>query len=133
MDSDSICGILLQTPTALLVVEQVSSTRAIYLHMFQLPKDWIALEYMHDHPCIPRECGGVGSTRVVSHCHFQHQGVFFCRGVTHPFPPMCQTAPARKITGSHPMPCIPLGCVGNTSLPNLHAYRDPSLAYNSQQ
>ena len=33
--SDSIRGILLQTPMALLVVEeQVSSTRAIYLHMF---------------------------------------------------------------------------------------------------
>ena len=36
---DSIRGLLLQTPMALLVIEeQVSSTRAIYLHMFQLPK-----------------------------------------------------------------------------------------------
>ena len=91
MDLDSIRGILHQTPTALLVIEeQVSSTRAIYLHMFQLPKNWIALEYVHDHPCIPRECGRVGLTRAVSHCHFQHQGVFFCRGVPHPFPDICQ-------------------------------------------
>ena len=79
MGLDSIRGVLLQTPMALLVIEeQVSSTRAIYLHMFQLLKNWIALEYMHDHPHIPRECGRVGSTRVVSHCHFQHQGIFFC-------------------------------------------------------
>ena len=79
MDSDSICSILLQTLTALLVVEeQVSSTGAIHLHMFQLLKNWVALEYMHDHPRIPRECGRAGSTRVVSHHHFQHQGIFFC-------------------------------------------------------
>ena len=75
---DSICGILLQTQTALLVIEkQVGSTRAIYLHMFQLPKNRIALDYVHDHPCVPRECRRVGSTRVISHHHFQHQGVFF--------------------------------------------------------
>ena len=56
VDLDSICSILLQTPMALLVIEeQVSSTRAIYLHMFQLPKNRIAFEYVHDHPCVPRE------------------------------------------------------------------------------
>ena len=71
MGSDSI---LPQTPTALLVVEeQVGSTRAIYLHMFQLPKNRIALEHMHDHPCVPREHGRVGLTRAIGHCHFQHQ------------------------------------------------------------
>ena len=54
MGSDSIHGILLQTPTALLVIEeQVGSTRAIYLHMFQLLKNRITLEYVHDHPRIP--------------------------------------------------------------------------------
>ena len=91
MDSDSIRGILLQTPTALLVIEeQVSSTRAVYLHMFQLLKDQIALEYVHDHPRIPRECGRAGSTRAISHCDFQHQGIFFCRGLPHPFPDICQ-------------------------------------------
>ena len=55
------------------VEEQVGSTRVIYLHMFQLPKNRIALEYVHDHPCIPRECGRVGSTRAIGHRHFQHQ------------------------------------------------------------
>ena len=39
---------------------------------------------------------------------------------------MRQTAPARKIVGSHPLICIPLGRLGNTSLPNLRACRDPS-------
>ena len=63
MGSDSICGLLLQTPTALLIIEdQVSSTRAIYLHMLQLPKNRVTLEYVHDHPHIPRECGRTGST-----------------------------------------------------------------------
>ena len=91
MDLDSICGILLQTLMALLVIEeQVSSTRAIYLHMFQLPKNRITLEYVHDHPHIPRERGRAGSTRAVSHCHFQHQGIFFHRGVPRPFPDVCQ-------------------------------------------
>ena len=93
MDSDSIHGILLQIPTALLVIEeQVSSTRAIHLHMFQLPKNQITLEYVHDHPHIPRERGRVGSTRVISHHHFQHQGIFFCRGLPRPFPDICQCA-----------------------------------------
>ena len=91
MDSDSIHGILPQTPMALLVIEeQVSNTRAIHLHMFQLPKNQITLEYMHDHPCVPRECRRAGSTRVISHHHLQHQGVFFCRGLPHPFPNICQ-------------------------------------------
>ena len=63
---------------ALLVIkEQVGSTRAIYLHMFQLLKNQITLEHVHDHPHVPREHGRVGSTRAISHCHFQHQGKFF--------------------------------------------------------
>ena len=91
MVSDSIRGLLLQTPMALLVVEeQVSSTRTIYLHMLQLPKNRVALEYVHDHPRIPRECGRAGSTRAISHRHFQHQGIFFCRGLPSLFPDVRQ-------------------------------------------
>ena len=131
MDSDSIRGILPQSPMALLVVEeQVSSTRAVYLHMFQLPKNRIALEYVHDHPHVPRECGRVGLTRVISHRQFQHQGIFFHRGLPQHLP-MRRTAPAGRIVGSHPTVCIPLGHLGNTSLPNLRACRDPLQAYNS--
>ena len=88
---DSIRGLLLQTPMALLVVEeQVSSTRAIYLHMLQLPKNRVALEYVHNHPRIPGECGRAGSTRVISHRHFQHQGVFFHGGLPSLFPDVHQ-------------------------------------------
>ena len=91
MGSDSIHGLLLQTSTALLVVEeQVSSTRAIYLHMLQLPKNRVTLEYVHDHPRIPRECRRMGLTRAVSHRHFQHQGVFFCGGLPRVFPDVHQ-------------------------------------------
>ena len=87
MGPDSLCGILPQTPMALFVIkEQVSSTRAIYLYMLQLPQNWVALQYVHNHSCIPRKCRRMGSTRVVSHRHLQHQGVFFCWGLTGPFP-----------------------------------------------
>ena len=129
----SIRGTLLQTLMPLLVIkEQVGSTRAIYLHMFQLPKNQITLEYMHDHPCIPRECGRAGSTRVISHCHFQHQDIFPTE--VSPVPSLTSanvSAPARKNVGPHSMACTPLGHLGNTSLPNLRAYRDPSQVYNS--
>ena len=62
MGPDSICGILPQTLMALLVIkEQVSNTRAIYLRMLQLHKNWITLQYVHNHPHIPRKCvGGQG-------------------------------------------------------------------------
>ena len=91
MGLDSIHGLLLQTPTALLVIEeQVSSTRAIYLHMLQLPKNQVTLEYVHDHPHIPREHGWAGSTRAISHDHFQHQGIFFCGGLPSLLPDVCQ-------------------------------------------
>ena len=84
MGSDGIHGLPLQTQMTLLVVEeQVCGTRAIYLHMLQLPQNQIALEYVHDHPHIPRECGRVGTT---SHHHFQRQGIFFCRGLSSLFP-----------------------------------------------
>ena len=91
MGLDSTRGILLQTPTALLVIkEQVRNTQAIYLHMLQLPKNWIALQYMHNHPCIPGKCGRMASTRAVSHHHLQHHGIFFHWGLTGPFPDICK-------------------------------------------
>ena len=87
MGLDSIRSILPQTPMALLVIkEQVSNTQAIYFHMLQLPKNWIALQYMHNHPHVPRKYGRMGSTRVVSHCYLQHHGIFFHWGLTGPFP-----------------------------------------------
>ena len=70
MGLDRMRGILAQAPTALLVIkEQIGGAQAIHLHVFQLPKDRVTLQYVHDHPCIPRECGRTGPTRVVSHRH----------------------------------------------------------------
>ena len=61
MGPDSMGSILPQTMMALLgIKEQVSHTEAIYLHMFQLPENWIALQYLHNHPHIPGKCGGWG-------------------------------------------------------------------------
>ena len=49
-------GILPQTPITLLIVkEQISSAWAIDLHMFQLPKNRVTLQYVHDHPHHPRD------------------------------------------------------------------------------
>ena len=134
VDSDSIHGILLQTLMALLVIEeQVSSTRAIYLYMFQLPKNWITLEYVHDHPCIPREHGG-GVNQGDQPSSLPTSGHILPLRSSPSLPrclPMCCTAPAGKSMGSHPMACIPLGHLGNTSLQNLCACWDPSQLYNS--
>ena len=102
MGSDSICSLLLQTRMALLVIEeQVSSTRAIYLHMLQLPKNQVTLEYMHNHSCIPREHGRVRSTRAISHHHFQHQGIFFHGGlpVSSPMSADASDSPCRENHG----------------------------------
>ena len=91
MGPDSMRGILPQTPTALLVIkEQVSSTQAVHLHMFQLPKIWIALQYVHNHPHVPRKCRGTGPTRAVHHCHLQHHDVFFHWHLTCPFSNICK-------------------------------------------
>ena len=54
--------------------------------MFQLPKKRISLEYVHDHPHVPRESRRMGSTRAIIHRHFQHPGIFFCYGHPSPFP-----------------------------------------------
>ena len=40
--------------------KQIGSAWAIHLHVFQLPKDWVTLQYVHDHPCIPGERGRTG-------------------------------------------------------------------------
>ena len=67
---DGTRGILPQAPTAQLVIkEQIGSAWAIYLHMFQLPKNQVALQYVHDHSRIPGEHGRTGPTRVISHRH----------------------------------------------------------------
>ena len=68
MSLDSMRGILPQTLMALLIIkEQISSAWAVHLHMFQLPKNWVTLQYVHDHPCIPREHRGTGPTRAICH------------------------------------------------------------------
>ena len=70
MGPDRMCSILAQALMALLVIkEQIGSAWAIHLHVFQLPKDWVTLQYMHDHPRVPGEHGRMGLTRAVSHRH----------------------------------------------------------------
>ena len=84
-------SILTQTLMALLIIEeQIGSTRAIHLHVLQLPKDQVTLQYVHYNSCIPGECGRMWPTRAISHCHLQHHGVFLCWGLTDPFPNICQ-------------------------------------------
>ena len=91
MSPDHICSILTQTLMALLVIEkQIDSPWAIHLHVLQLPKDQVALQYMHYHSCIPGECGRTWPTRVISHHHLQHHGVFLHWGLIDPFPNICQ-------------------------------------------
>ena len=91
MSPDCICGILAQTLTALLVIkEHVGSPWAIHLHVLQLPKDWVTLQYVHYHSCIPGEHRRMGPTRTISNCHLQHHGVFLCWGLIDPFPNICQ-------------------------------------------
>ena len=76
---------------ALLVIkEQIHSPWAIHLHVLQLPKDRVALQYVHYHSRIPRECRKTGLTRAVSHHHLQHHGVFLHWGLIDPFPNICQ-------------------------------------------
>ena len=58
---DHMCGILAQAPMALLVVkEQIGSTQAIHLHVFQLPKHWVTLQYVHDLSAFQENVGGQG-------------------------------------------------------------------------
>ena len=124
MGLDSMCGILPQTLIALLVIkEQISSTRDIYLHMFQLPKNQITLQYMHNHPHINTgngvDQGGQPSSPPAS-------WYILLLGSHLSFPQHLQvhwTAPAWKIMGPHPMMCTPSGHLGDTFLLNLHPIR----------
>ena len=91
MSPDHIHSILTQTLMALLIIEeQIGSPQAIHLHVLQLSKDWVALQYVHYHSCIPGECGRTWLTRTISHRHLQHHGVFLCWGLIDPFPDVCQ-------------------------------------------
>ena len=67
MSLDRICSILTQTTVALLIIEeQIGSPRAIHLHMLQLPKDQVILQYVHYHSCIPGGCGQPGRSAIVT-------------------------------------------------------------------
>ena len=91
MSLDHIRCILAQTLMALLVIkEQIGSPQAIHLHMLQLPKDWVTLQYMHYHSHVPGEHGRTRLTRAVSHRYLQHHGVFLHWGLIDPFPDICQ-------------------------------------------
>ena len=87
MSPDCKCGILTQTLMALLVIkEQIGSPWAVHLHVLQLPKDWVTLQYVHYHSHIPGECGRMRLTRAISHRHLQHHGIFLHRRLIDPFP-----------------------------------------------
>ena len=73
----------------LFIKEQIGSPQAIHLHVLQLPKEQVALQYMHYHSLIPGEHGRTKPTRAVSHCHLQYHGIFLCWGLD-PFPNICQ-------------------------------------------
>ena len=91
MSLDHICSILAQTLMALLVIaEQIGSPWAIHLHMLQLPKDLVALQYMHYHSRIPGECGRMRPARAISHHQPQHHGIFVCCSLVDPFPDIGQ-------------------------------------------
>ena len=85
MSPNRMCGILTQT-----IVEQISSPQAIHLHMLQLLKDWVALQYVHYHSHVPGEHRRMWLTRAIGHCHLYHHGVFLCWGLSDPFPDISQ-------------------------------------------
>ena len=87
MSPDCIHSVLAQTTAALLIIEeQIGSPRAIHLHMLQLPKDWVILQYVHYHSRILGECGRMWLTRAIGHHHLQHHSIFLCWGLSDPFP-----------------------------------------------
>ena len=91
MSLDHICSILTQTMVALLIIkEQIGSPWAIHLHVLQLPKDQVILQYMHYHSRIPGEHGRMQLTRAISHHHLQHHGIFLHWGLSDPFPDISQ-------------------------------------------
>ena len=135
---DRMCGILAQAPMALLVVkEQIGSTQAIHLHVFQLPKHRVTLQYVHDHPCIPGERRRTGPTRADQGGQPSSPLASWRIPLLGSHPslpqhlPAHRIAPAQKIMGLHPATCTPLGHLGSTSLRNPHAFQSPSQAHNS--
>ena len=91
MSPDHIQGILAQTPMVLLVIkERIGSPLAIHLHVLQLSKDRVTLQYVHYHSHVPGERGRMRPTRVISHHHLQHHDVFLCWGLINPFPNICE-------------------------------------------
>ena len=79
-------SILTQTMAALPIIEeQIGSPQAIHLHVLQLPRDQVILQYVHYHSHIPGECRRMRLTRVIGHCHLQHHGIFLCQGLSDPF------------------------------------------------
>ena len=91
MSPDCICSILTQTTAALLITEeQIGSPQAVHLHMLQLPKDQVILQYVHYHSHVPGECGRMWPTGVIGHRHLQHHSKFLCWGLSDPFPDINQ-------------------------------------------
>ena len=91
MSPNHVCGILTQATAALPIIKvQISSPQAVHLHMLQLSKDWVTLQYMHHHSCIPGESGQTRLSRMICHHHLQHHSVFLCWGLSDPFPNISQ-------------------------------------------
>ena len=74
----------------LIIEEQIGSPQAIHLHVLQLPKDWVILQYVHYHSHVSGECGRIWPARVIGHCHLQHHGIFLCWGLSDPLPDISQ-------------------------------------------
>ena len=121
MGPDGMCGILPQTMMALLIVEeQVNSAQTVHLHILQLPQHRVTLQYVTI-PAFQENAGGRGqpgwSAIVTSNIMaYSSAGV---SSVSPPHLPVCQTAPAQRTMGPHPLTCTPLGHPGNTSLKSL--------------
>ena len=86
MCPNHVCDILTQAMGVLPIIkEQISSPQAIHLHMLQLPKDWVTLQYVHYHSLIPGESGWMWPPSMICHHHLQHHSVFLCWGLSDPF------------------------------------------------
>ena len=87
MSPNCIHGILTQATAALPIIkEQISSPQAVHLHMLQLPKDWVTLQYVHHHSHIPGESEWTWPSRMICHRCLQHHSVFLYWGLSDPFP-----------------------------------------------
>ena len=124
-------NILTQTMAALPIIkEQISSCRAIYLHVLQLPKDWVTLQYVHYHSCIPGEHGHPGRSAMVTSNIMLYSSAGGS-AIPSQHQPVHWTTLAQKISGCHPVAHIPLVHLGNTSLQSPHACQSQSQVHNS--